>query len=49
MLLKQFHYLSDGRAPLVEDLGPILCTEKQGFWRVLSIFLHPIYDFILEK
>ena len=36
MLIKQFHYLSDGCAPLVEDLGHIFYSEKSRFWRVLK-------------
>ena len=36
MLIKLPHYLSDGRAPLVGVLGPILCFKNEAFWRELK-------------
>ena len=41
MLLNLFDDLSDGRAPLVEVLGPILFCKIEAFGEILSIVVVP--------
>ena len=49
ILLKPPRCLSDGRAPLVGDLGPILFSKKQTFWRILHIIFSASLIFLVKK
>ena len=49
MLLNLFGYLSNGRAPLVEVLGPILFLKIEAFGEILSIVFVPSLILFLKN
>ena len=49
MPLNFFDNLSDGRAPLVEVLGPILYSKIEAFWEVLDFIFSPSVILIMKR